>query len=566
MKNKYKRDAPNYAFVNLHTEEDVKKIMNLNNQDCFLSGLKLIFRPAFKHFVAPGEKNYVRMPLPDRDYDLSPLDPSKPSIHVLVDDVLMKILEYVPLKERILCEVVCRWWQALLYVMFESTIHLNLDEGFFGNSLCISKAMVSKMLLLTGETLKSLSLSDSDNTLKKKLFSIIPQLCPNLENLDLSDAINLCFNNVKALKDCKKLKYFSAKSCIDLKEKSFEDLISVLPCLEKIDVNFTAIKGDCFNLLPLGLKELKISSCREVSKENLFKLSKACKNLEVLDIEKLDIDKEFLEDLGVNCTNLKSLKWISPKVFDSSNHLEFSNQVKCFTKLKSLKIVAHTFELPNIIDNVKELEELNIQIKTPTTNMIDFGKFSQLKNVVLMYCPFRKQEIMSLAKCKKLQYVTIKGCEMYHPDQEAIIKIIKGCLEIKHIKCLIRDINTNFISDINEIMKNRSGPIKVTAFDNSSRNMLLDAQYDTEKIDFNDVDSFFDEDSDLDMDDYEEYNDSDERFDPMDSDEFRFNGYDSDNSLPDYMFFADQFFNNFGLEYGLHNGLYNDGYDSDESF
>jgi hypothetical protein len=46
-----------------------------------------------------------------------------------------------------------------------------------------------------------------------------------------------------------------------------------------------------------------------VSKENLSKVSKVCKNLEVLEIEYLNADKEFLEELGLNCLNLKSFHW-----------------------------------------------------------------------------------------------------------------------------------------------------------------------------------------------------------------------------------------------------------------
>ncbi|CAL4059874.1 unnamed protein product [Meganyctiphanes norvegica] len=549
--------GPNYGFISLPSEEDVKKVMDLNNQDCYLSGSKLIFRPARKRIMPPGEEGFVRQPLPDRHYDLSPLDTDRPSIHVLVDDVLMNILEYLPLKKRIHCEIVCRRWQALLYVMFGSTTHLNLSENYLiENSLHVNKAMISKMLLLTGETLKSLSLSETDYTLKKKLFLIIAQLCPNLENLDLSNILILYFDNVKALKDCKDLKCFSAKMCFELNENSFKELILALPCLEKIRVSHTAIKGDCFNMLPEGLKELNISFCSQVSKENLRKVSKGCQNLEVLEIENLDADKDFLEELGVNCTNLRSLK-----IYPPWSSVELSNQIKVFTKLTSLKIVAATFELPNIADNVKDLEELHIQIKKETRNMVDFGKFTRLKNVVLISSPFREQELKSLEKCRNLHYVTIKSCE--NADQETIKRIVKGCPEIKHIKCPKVGIDIKFITDINEIMKNRPEPIKISINEGAlPSGELLEAQYDTKKIEFIFVDhSLFDKDFD-DEDDDEDLYDSDESFDHMDH--FWLNGYDSDNSTPDYMYYGDNldFIESICLGYGLHYV----GYDSDSSF
>ena len=90
--------------------------MDLNHQNFYLSGKKLLFRPARRRVVSPGDQGFTRQPLPGRGYDLSPLDPYKSSIHILVDDVMMKILEYLPLKERIHCEIICRRWQALLYL------------------------------------------------------------------------------------------------------------------------------------------------------------------------------------------------------------------------------------------------------------------------------------------------------------------------------------------------------------------------------------------------------------------------------------------------------------------
>ncbi|CAL4126536.1 unnamed protein product, partial [Meganyctiphanes norvegica] len=546
VKKKFK--GPNYGFISLLSEDDVNKIMNLNNQECYLSGSKLIFRPARRRCMLPGEEGFVRQALPDRDYDLDPLDPEKTSIHILVDDVMLKILEYLTLKERICCEVVCRRWQALVYRIFESRC-LNLDESYLiQNNVNVNKAMISKMLLLAGETLKSLSLSktdvscylkidnDTEIALKKNLSLIISQLCPNLEYLDVAD---LCLNNVKALKDCNNIKGFSSSKCYELTENSFKELILVLPCLEKINVSYTNINGDCFNLLPEGLKELNISFCSQVSKKNLNKIIKRCKNLEVLEIEDLYIDREFLEELVGNCTNLRNL---------SITHLsdgEISDQIKLFTKLTNLKILATTFDLPNIADTVKNLEELRITIiNKTTTNMIDFGHFIHLKCVVLTLTPFCKQELMSLEKCKKLQYVTIYGC---NADQELIKNIIKGCPDIKHIKCPKVCIDMKFITDINEIMKNRSEPIKIAVDEGdlpSSEELV--AQYDTKKIYFDFVenshsDEYFDFDYDDDGDsvDYDFYDSGDDFYDPDDIDNFLFNGYDSDNSLQGNIYLGD---------------------------
>ncbi|CAL4109717.1 unnamed protein product [Meganyctiphanes norvegica] len=306
----------------------------------------------------PGEEGFIRPPLPDRDYDLSPLDRSKPSIHVLVDDVMIRILEHLPVKERILCEIVCRRWQAILYGMFKRTQRLDLSQfnpiktGRFPQFQCrVSMSAVSKMLILTGETLKYLSLARDgyvplwvqpivkyDST-GEKLFLIIAQLCPNLEYLDLSGASELDFDDVKALKDCKHIKHFSAKGCDGLNNDSFQELISALPHLEKINVMSTAIEGRCFNILPAELKELNISDC-PLSMRNLRKLSNTCKTLEVLEIEGLrKLDEEFFKQLGVNCKSLTTLNINNGKYAELVHGVQetIEHIVKDFPDLKHFK-------------------------------------------------------------------------------------------------------------------------------------------------------------------------------------------------------------------------------------
>lgn len=495
---------PKYGFVYLSTEEDVRKIMDLNTQDYHSVSSKLEFRPALRRYMSPGEEYYVRLPLPDRDYDLSPFDSDKSYIHKLNDDVMIKIFEYLPLKTRICCEIVCRRWQALLYIMFESTTQLNLDTIFVvKNSLsAVTKDTLAKLLLLTGNKLKSLSLAvvnglyytaHSEKHTNVNLFLIVSQLCKNLECLELSNYPISYFDDVKALYDCKTLKCFYAKKCFILDDCLFKNLLSVLPCLEKINICYSKIKGNCFNILPEGLKELNINFCKRVSKKSLHKINMVCKNLEVLEMLKLEADKEFLEQLGANCKNMRSL------VFQSFT-AEVSSQIKVFTKLNHLKIVASTFELSNI-DNLKDLEELCIKVKQKSSNMVDFGKFKCLKKVGIFSSPFNRHELMSLGKCKNLQYVKIMDCGDI--DQDFIKMIVRCCPEIKAIKCpnvWLNDYN-QFLNEIVEIMSNRSEPLKLVVNQSDLSYDEMDVAADlSEKIEI-EFDDFDEENED----DYEDY-------------------------------------------------------------
>lgn len=80
------------------------RLLNLKGSELYLYGFEMRIRPAWKKIKMPGDENYVRHTLSDRDFDLSPPNPDAPSIHVLVDDVLIHILEYLQLTEIIPCE------------------------------------------------------------------------------------------------------------------------------------------------------------------------------------------------------------------------------------------------------------------------------------------------------------------------------------------------------------------------------------------------------------------------------------------------------------------------------
>ena len=82
-------------------------------------------------------------------------------------------------------------------------------------------------------------------------YQLVIHLCPNTEYLDLSK---------------KRLQSFT-KGTLNFTNKTLEELLSFLPCLEKIYLYCTAINGN-FDLLPKGLKELNKSSCK-ISEKNL---------------------------------------------------------------------------------------------------------------------------------------------------------------------------------------------------------------------------------------------------------------------------------------------------------
>lgn len=80
------------------------RLLSLSHVDRYIYGQEIVINRARKKVSLPGQFDYIRQPLSDRDFDLSLPDPNAPSIHMLVDDVLYKILEFLPVKDRIRSE------------------------------------------------------------------------------------------------------------------------------------------------------------------------------------------------------------------------------------------------------------------------------------------------------------------------------------------------------------------------------------------------------------------------------------------------------------------------------
>ena len=79
-------------------------LLDLREADRYVHGRKLDIQLAKKKINLPGDDGYVRRPLPDREFDLSQRDPTQPSIHMLVDDVIFNIFSYLPIRNLVKCE------------------------------------------------------------------------------------------------------------------------------------------------------------------------------------------------------------------------------------------------------------------------------------------------------------------------------------------------------------------------------------------------------------------------------------------------------------------------------
>lgn len=255
IKDKQTMKSKGYGFVKVKTEEDVAKLLGLRGGDRYVQGQEIVIKLARKKIKFPGNNSYVRRPLPDREFDLSQTDPSQPSIHMLVDDVILKIFSYLPIRNLVRCEGVCRRWQMLVHMHFSKMTTLEINESSLEIAPPFTRPIISKLLILSGPNLRSLKVERIDFATQENILRIISQLCPVLEHLDVSRAYGINFLHISRLTTgCKCIKSFIAENCTDFDEKALHKLLVSYPQLERLNVSSTSVYGKNFHLLPATLK------------------------------------------------------------------------------------------------------------------------------------------------------------------------------------------------------------------------------------------------------------------------------------------------------------------------
>ncbi|XP_063876436.1 F-box/LRR-repeat protein 2-like [Scylla paramamosain] len=474
IKDKQTRKSKGYGFVKVKTQEDVAKLLQLRDGDRFVHGREIVIRLAKKKISLPGDDSYVRRPLPEREFDLSQPDPNQPSVHMLVDDVMFKIFSYLPIKNLVRCEGVCRRWQMLVHRFFSKMTTLEINEGSLEIAPPFTKAMISKLLILSGPNLRSLKVQRADFATKQNILKIISQLCPVLEHLDVTKARGINFTHISKLSaGCKNIKSFIAKNCFDFDEKAMHQLLVSYPELEKLDVAGTSVYGKNFNFLPNTIKELCIERIPDLchKKKRITEIADRCPNIEVLEMKECMVSKVDLEYFGKNCHSLAKLCVFMPSV-------EAIEALSCFKNLKDLTLVGDLVDLPELFRSVPKIEVLSVEARDIISDEVDFSMLEHLKSLRLNQTMLTNASLLTLAKCKHLEEFYLFKC--YSLPQEALFRILKGCIKLKRIACPSLQVSPSFITMVDEIMKGRSGKLIIEVRDMGV--LLQDIQYDKNKI------------------------------------------------------------------------------------
>ncbi|XP_061941712.1 uncharacterized protein LOC107994662 [Apis cerana] len=220
------------------------------------------------------------------------------NIYKLNNDCLILIFLHLPIVDRIRIERVCKRWQKISQKSWHNIKKLDLRNytwGFASNA-------------------------------KESALSIIGNLCPNLEIIDVSylqvpstgitSIINNCHNIKKLSLDCiylfdtdleklfkaitrlNNLKHFIISECFDTLEKTTKAIGKYSTNLETLEIigksSILQFNGISHIITLSNLKNLKVSANWFICNSTLCKLSSHCQQLIYLDLS--DVPGHFITD------------------------------------------------------------------------------------------------------------------------------------------------------------------------------------------------------------------------------------------------------------------------------
>ncbi|XP_065893611.1 putative RNA-binding protein EEED8.10 isoform X2 [Dysidea avara] len=333
-------------------------------------------------------------------------------LSLLNNDVLMEIFSYLPVKDRIISERVCKHWRDTLQKLWLSTKHLSFDNSFsiFKSRQGLTDKVLESVVAKGSGELVSMDLSAVPHLLTEHALSVIGVYCPKVTTLDLS-GVAVTMKSMQVLTDrCIQLKWLRLQKCHQVTEKCLWWILRKCAHLEHLDVaGNRSVTGQCFVIAPKTIKSVILSECRQLAAAGISKLAHHCPNLELLDITKCcNINDQAIQDVLQHCLKLKELHFPVQSTAVKSTGFA-ANSLKNLTILVTNGHLMFNDEaLVNITKNCPLLKELQC---ATCYNISDVG-------------------VASLTSCIQLSYLDISYCN--NVTDKGLMQVIAIC-QLQHL-------------------------------------------------------------------------------------------------------------------------------------
>ncbi|XP_018022875.1 uncharacterized protein LOC108678890 [Hyalella azteca] len=218
----------------------------LSDPDAVFGKRKAFVRQSYDSDTSrPSSKHYKPHKLFSEEFDSSPACNGQPTLHVLHDEVLLHIIKYLNVVEKLRLAAVCRRFQSLVYrELGQNSVIDFTDEGCVWRSAhsnltkCRSespaqltqdlKLCTYKMLIMNADHLTTLRLDEYRCIFDVNVFAAIGRLAVNLEDLCLQfSSKRMHYTPMKAIfSRCTKLRTF----CVEGRFNSEELLRDLKQC------------------------------------------------------------------------------------------------------------------------------------------------------------------------------------------------------------------------------------------------------------------------------------------------------------------------------------------------
>ncbi|KAI6184424.1 hypothetical protein M3Y97_00594700 [Aphelenchoides bicaudatus] len=304
-------------------------------------------------------------------------------------------------------------------------------NGFFTSTNPLRNSHLSAFLYRCAMHLKSLDISSTNNFLDDKAVEQISQLCPNLEELDISGVHASSAALQTLTESLSKLTSIAYREMPTSNERNFWYLFKNGRSLKHVDLRGCCrLKGRCFALFGVELEEILLDGCASIRDDVIEEICNRCKNVKVLKLNGCyRLTDQALSLISRHLTELTSFSLAGEDFYQLLTLLDFNPAVNSdfiraiSSNLKNLKFLSLAFAgSDTIIDSdslvtlsqLKELTELDLSglaaVNTEVLLSICNG-CTKLTKLTLRSCIYLGDDgVKALEKLEHLELIDISGC------------------------------------------------------------------------------------------------------------------------------------------------------------
>ncbi|KAL2730200.1 F-box/LRR-repeat protein 7-like isoform X1 [Vespula maculifrons] len=495
----------NYAFVTFTNvmsairarEDGSKKEINLHNRDLKVMPADPWHQPdsiQIKKYTLTKNinKSHKKSSIEETNYNSVQNHINAP-IDALNDDCLIHIFLYLPIKNRIAIERVCKRWRAVAQKSWYTVKKLDLSHhawGISANDKKICTSDLREVLLRCGRFLNHIDISQCYPSLTRSTLLIIGRYCHNLEIVDIS-GLEISSTGIDLLaKNCTNIKKLNLGYSLSMPfsrhicDRDFKTLFEMNKGLRYLNLYQMSISGKCLNFLSSNaFEELVLNSCDGIQESyfaNALANLTSLKSLLIKDC--VCITSRILEPIGKYCTNLKEFELTR---FLSVPMCEDALQITELVNLEILRLIQNGFInddfLIALASKCKQLIYLDINgcYNVTDTGLQAVATLPKLETLIINNLD--KVTAVGLDNMCNIRQLECRSCTSINDTGLAIIIHVSPNLEVLDLTGC-KSITNNIIDVAEHVTSRRSnniflkiyiGGTSVTRYNHTSPNLLI---------------------------------------------------------------------------------------------